>query len=75
MELNRAQLLVHANATLNKFRINLDIPEDVHIECFAPNEDANLVEGNGDRIPVHTWMIHQVGLRFPISPMMKTVMA
>ena len=52
MELNRAQLLVHDDATLNKFRTDHGIPEDVQIEHFGPNEDANLVEGNRDHIPV-----------------------
>ncbi|GFS30002.1 hypothetical protein Acr_00g0009640 [Actinidia rufa] len=74
MELNRAQLLVHNNAALNKFRTDHDIPEDVQIEHHRPNEDANLVEGNGDRIPIQTWLIHQAGLRFSISLMLKEVM-
>ncbi|GFS30025.1 hypothetical protein Acr_00g0009740 [Actinidia rufa] len=68
MELNRAQLLVHNNAALNKFRTDHDIPEDVQIEHHRPNEDANLVEGNGDRIPIQTWLIHQAGLRILHQP-------
>ena len=61
MELNRAQLLAHDDTVLNKFRTDHDIPEDVQvqIERYGHNKDANLVEGNGDRIPVRTWMIHQ----------------
>ncbi|GFY87929.1 hypothetical protein Acr_05g0015680 [Actinidia rufa] len=52
MELNQAQLLVHDDATLNKFKIDHDIPEDIQIERLEPNKDSNLVEGNGDRIPI-----------------------
>ncbi|GFZ00784.1 hypothetical protein Acr_14g0004190 [Actinidia rufa] len=54
LELNRAQLLVHDDAALNKFRIDHGILEDVEIELTKPNEDANLVEGNGERIPIST---------------------
>ena len=54
MELNRAQVLVHDDATLNKFRIDHGIPEDVQIERPRPKEDVNLVKGNKDRIPVRT---------------------
>ena len=75
MELNRAQLLVHDDAALNKFKTNHDIPEDVQIEHSGPKEDANLVEGNEDCIPVHTWLIHQDGLWFPINPVLKEVIA
>ena len=75
MELNQDQLLVHINEALNKFRINHDVPVDVQMWRSRPNEDANLMEGNGDRIPVHIWMIHQAGLWFPINPMLKKVMA
>ncbi|GFZ09225.1 sorting nexin 1 [Actinidia rufa] len=73
MELNRAQLLVHDDATLNKFRTDHGIPEDVQIEHSGTNKNANLAEGNGDRIPVRIWLIHQVGLRFPISPIAEGV--
>ncbi|GFZ16768.1 hypothetical protein Acr_26g0000380 [Actinidia rufa] len=45
MELNRAQLLVHDDTTLDKFRTDHGIPNDVQIEGSEPNEDANLVEG------------------------------
>ena len=50
MELNRAQLLAHNGATLNKCMTDDGIPEDVLIERPRPNEDANLVEGKGDCI-------------------------
>ncbi|GFZ18311.1 SEC12P-like 2 protein [Actinidia rufa] len=71
MELNRALLLVHNDAALNKFRTDHSNPKDVQIERLGPNEDANLVKGNGNRIPVCTELIYQAGLRFPISPMLK----
>ncbi|GFZ11583.1 hypothetical protein Acr_22g0009810 [Actinidia rufa] len=38
-------------------------------------QKTNTVEGNKNRIPVRTWFIHQAGLRFPISPLLKEVMA
>ena len=75
MELNRVQLLVHDDATLNKFRTDHGIPVDIQIEHFRPNEKGNLVEGNEDHILVRMWLIHQDGLRFPIRPMLKEVMA
>ena len=75
MELNRAQLLVHDDAVLNKFKTDHGIPEAVQIDRSGPNEDANLVEGNRDRIPIWIWLFNQIGLRFPISLMLKEVMA
>ncbi|GFS42909.1 hypothetical protein Acr_00g0082470 [Actinidia rufa] len=71
MKLSRAKLLVHDDVALNKFRANHDIPLDVQIERHGTNGDANLVKGYKDRITVRTWLIHQAGLRFPISPMLK----
>ena len=52
MELNRAQLLVHTDKALNKFRIDHVILVDVQIWHSRPNENTYLVEGKGDRIPV-----------------------
>ena len=75
MELNRAQLLVHDDEALNKLRSVHHIPNDVRIEHPRANELANFVEGNGDHIPVRIWLIYQAGLRFPISPILKEVMA
>ncbi|GFY87642.1 hypothetical protein Acr_05g0012810 [Actinidia rufa] len=75
MKLNRAQLLVHDDTALEKFRANHGIPNDIRIERFGPKEDANLVEGNEDRILVRIWLIYQAGLRFFISPTLKKVMA
>ncbi|GFS42840.1 hypothetical protein Acr_00g0082000 [Actinidia rufa] len=43
MELNRAQLLVHDDEDLNKFRTDHGIPMDVQIEHPGPNKDSNLV--------------------------------
>ena len=54
MELNWAQLLVHDDAALVQFRANHNIPDNVLIERSGPNEDANLVEGEDNRIPVQT---------------------
>ena len=68
-------MLVHNNAALNKFRVDHDISNDVQIERFGPNEDTNLVKGNEDQFPIQIWIIHQDGLQFPISPMLKEVMA
>ena len=75
MELNRAQLLVHDDEALNKFRIDHRIPDDAMIERSGPNEIANFVKGNGDRILVQIWLIHQDWFWFPISPILKAVMA
>ncbi|GFZ16826.1 hypothetical protein Acr_26g0000960 [Actinidia rufa] len=47
MELNRAQLLVHDDTALNKFRIDHSIPKDIQIEHFEPNEDAPSREQRG----------------------------
>ncbi|GFY91097.1 hypothetical protein Acr_07g0012930 [Actinidia rufa] len=54
---------------LDKFRTNHGIPKDVQIKRPEPNEDTNLIEGNGDRIPIRT------GLQFPISLMLNEMMA
>ena len=74
MELNRAQLLVHNNAALDKIKEDHGIPDDIQLERSGPNEDANLVEGNEDQIAIRIWLIHQDGLRCPISSMLKKVM-
>ncbi|GFY91179.1 hypothetical protein Acr_07g0013750 [Actinidia rufa] len=57
MELNRAQLLVHDDVVLAQFCVDHNIPDNVLIERLGPNEDANLVEGEGNRIPVRTWLV------------------
>ena len=75
MELNRTQLPVHDDPVLNWFRTDHGIPHDVQIERSEAIEDANLVKGRGNRIPIRIWLIHQLGLRFPISLMLKEAMA
>ena len=75
MELNRGQLLIHNDSTLEKFRGDYGIPNDVQIEHLCPNEDANLVKGNEDRILVRIWLIYQARFRFSISQILKEVMS
>ena len=73
--MNLAQLLVHNDAALAKFQVKHNIPADVLKKRSSPNEYANWVEGEDDRIPVRTWLIHQVGLRFLVSQLLKAMMA
>ena len=54
MELNQAQLLVHDDATLAQFRADHNIHDNVLIERSSSNEDANLVDEEGNHIPVRT---------------------
>ena len=54
MELNRVQLLVHDEFAMNKFRSDHSILDDVRIERLGSNKDANVEEGHGDHILVHT---------------------
>ncbi|GFY84010.1 hypothetical protein Acr_03g0007840 [Actinidia rufa] len=70
MELNRAQLLVHNDEVLDKFRVNHGIFTDVQIKHSQPNEDANLVEGHEDYISFRTgddglWSFLRINDRFP----------
>ena len=62
MEFIRVQFLVYDDVALNKFRIDHGIPEDVHIDRFGPNKDANLVDSNRDRILVQILLIHRARL-------------
>ena len=75
MELNRGQQLVHEDAALARFRRDHEIPNDVLVEQPCLNELASTVRGHDDRIPVHTWLMNQVGPRFSVSPMLNEVMA
>ncbi|GFZ00552.1 hypothetical protein Acr_14g0001870 [Actinidia rufa] len=75
MALNRAQLLVHDDKALAQFHVDHSIPDDVVIEWPRPNDDADWVEGEGNRVPIRTWFIHQAGLRFPISKLLKVVLS
>ena len=75
MELNRAQLLVHNDEVLKNFRRTYIIPVNVLIEHLGPNDVPHVMVDNLDCIPVRIWLIYQAGLRFPISPLMKEVLA
>ena len=46
MELNRAQLLVHKDEAIERFRTKHGIPMNVHIEPPRPNEISELAQGN-----------------------------
>ena len=52
MELNRTQLLVHDNEALAKLCRDHIILDDVLIERPGPNEEANIVEREGNHILV-----------------------
>ncbi|GFS35165.1 hypothetical protein Acr_00g0038170 [Actinidia rufa] len=41
----------------------------------GPNDDTDWVEGEGDCVPIQTWFIHQAGLRFPLSRLLKVVLS
>ena len=75
MALNWAQLLVHDDEALIRLCVYHRIPENVVIERPGPNDDADWVKGEGNHIPVRTWFIHQAGLRFLLSQLLKTVMS
>ncbi|GFY97537.1 hypothetical protein Acr_12g0000780 [Actinidia rufa] len=75
MALNRAQLLVHSDEALAQFCIDHRILNDVVIERPGPNDDADWVEGEGNRIAIRTWIIHQARLRFPLSKLLRTVLS
>ena len=66
---------MHDDDALNEFRIDHGIPNNVQIERPRSNDNANTIEGNGNWIPIRIWLIHQARLQFPISPMLKEVMA
>ncbi|GFS42099.1 hypothetical protein Acr_00g0078090 [Actinidia rufa] len=75
LELNRAQLLVHDDEALAQFCIDHRISDDVMIKQPGPNDDSDWVEGEGNRIPIRTWFIHQAGLRFPLGKLLRTVLS
>ena len=62
-------MLVYNDANLAQFRVDHNILDNVLIERPCPNEDVDFVEGEGDHIPVRTWLIHQADLKFPLSPL------
>ncbi|GFZ12773.1 pyruvate dehydrogenase complex E1 alpha subunit [Actinidia rufa] len=75
MALNRAQMLVRDSEALAQFRVDHRIPNDVVIERPGPNDDADWVEGEGNRMPIRTWFIYQAGLRFPLSKLLRSVLS
>ena len=75
MELNRAQLLVHDNIAMEKFRATHSIPANVTIEHPEPNDVPRVVVNNSALILVQLWLIYQAELQFPINPLLKKVMA
>ncbi|GFZ07012.1 hypothetical protein Acr_18g0011820 [Actinidia rufa] len=66
-------MLVRDSEALAQFRVDHRIPDDVVIERPGPNDDADWVEGEGNRMPIRTWFIYQAGLRFPLSKLLRTV--
>ena len=70
-----AQLLVHDDAALTQFCVDHNISDDVLVERSSQNDDDDWVKGEGNLIPIRTWFIHQAGLRFPLSQLLKEVMA
>ncbi|GFZ15615.1 hypothetical protein Acr_25g0000240 [Actinidia rufa] len=68
-------MLVRDSEALAQFRVDHRIPDDVVIERPGPNDDADWVEGEGNRMPIRTWFIYQAGLRFPLSKLLRTVLS
>ncbi|GFY85505.1 hypothetical protein Acr_04g0002430 [Actinidia rufa] len=68
-------MLVRDSEALAQFRVDHRIPDDVVIERPGPNDDADLVEGEGNQMPIRTWFIYQAGLRFPLSKLLRTVLS
>ncbi|GFZ02351.1 hypothetical protein Acr_15g0009590 [Actinidia rufa] len=68
-------MLVRDSETLAQFRVDHRIPNDVVIERPGPNDDADWVEGEGNRMPIRTWFIYQAGLRFPLSKLLRSVLS
>ncbi|GFZ21761.1 hypothetical protein Acr_29g0009230 [Actinidia rufa] len=68
-------MLVRDNEALAQFCVDHRIPDDVVIERRGPNDDADWVEGEGNRMPIRTWFIYQAGLRFPLSMLLRTVLS
>ncbi|GFS38480.1 hypothetical protein Acr_00g0057740 [Actinidia rufa] len=68
-------MLVRDSEALAQFRVDHRIPDDVVIKRPGPNDDADWVEGEGNRMPIRTWFIYQAGLRFPLSKLLRTVLS
>ncbi|GFZ16069.1 hypothetical protein Acr_25g0004780 [Actinidia rufa] len=75
MALNQAQMLVCDCEALAQFHVDHRILDDVVIERPVPNDDADWVEGKGNRMPIRTWFIYQAGIRFPLSKLLRTVLS
>ncbi|GFY88826.1 hypothetical protein Acr_06g0007660 [Actinidia rufa] len=58
MELNRAQLLIHDDRAMKKFRSKHGILANVTTERPRPNDVPCVVANNPDRIPVCIWLIY-----------------
>ena len=63
------------DATLVRCRRNHEIPNDVLIKRLGPNEVTAIVRRHDNHIPFWILLIHQLGLQFLVSPMLKEVMA
>ncbi|GFY87801.1 hypothetical protein Acr_05g0014400 [Actinidia rufa] len=68
-------MLGRDSGALAQFRVDHRIPDDVGIERPGPNDDADWVEGEGNRMPIRIWFIYQAGLRFPFSKLLRTVLS
>ena len=66
---------MHDDATLARFMRNHEIQNDVVIERHGLRDIATTARGNSNHIPIRIWIIHQAGLWFPISLMLKELMA
>ncbi|GFS33409.1 hypothetical protein Acr_00g0028250 [Actinidia rufa] len=54
-----------------QFHVDHNILDNVLIERPSPNEDVTWVEGEGNHIPIQTWLIYQARLKFSLSPLLK----
>ncbi|GFZ01237.1 hypothetical protein Acr_14g0008720 [Actinidia rufa] len=68
-------MLVRDSEALAQFCVDHRIPNDVVIERPSPNDNADWVEGEGNRMPIRTWFIYQARLRFPLSKLLRTVLS
>ncbi|GFY91365.1 hypothetical protein Acr_07g0015610 [Actinidia rufa] len=62
---------MHDDAALARFRRDQGILNNVNIERPREHEVATMIEGNDDCILVQIWLIHQAGLLFPVSLLLK----
>ena len=66
---------VHDDEVLARFYADHNILDDVLINRPCLNNDANWVKEEGNHIPIWTWLIHKANLKFPLSQLLKKVMA